>query len=43
MIIIEWIGYTIGVYSIILLGLGIAIGLYISSQIEKSINKNIKQ
>ena len=43
MMIIEWIGYTIGVYSVMLLILGIAIGVYISSQIERSINKNIKQ
>jgi len=27
-------------YTTVLLGLGIAIGMYISSQIEKSINKN---
>jgi len=43
MIIIEWVGYTIGIYSVVLLGLGITIGIYVSSQIQKSINENIKK
>tara|TARA_R100001244_G_scaffold19724_4_gene20569 strand:+ start:2779 stop:2910 length:132 start_codon:yes stop_codon:yes gene_type:complete len=43
MIIIEWIGWTIGVCSVVVFVLGIAIGIYVSSQIKKAINKNIKQ
>tara|TARA_R110001583_G_scaffold103537_1_gene250791 strand:- start:11783 stop:11914 length:132 start_codon:yes stop_codon:yes gene_type:complete len=43
MIIIEWIGWTVGICSIVVFGLGIAIGIYIASQIKKSIDKNIKQ
>ena len=37
-------GITIGLFTIIcLIGLGIAIGMYLSSQIEKHIDKNIKK